>query len=236
MEQIIDNVGIMSLNSNIPTETIIVDENGIRKKVTKKYRTVSEYCCKHTGCPESFSDTKTMNSHAKSCKHKPIIPKCLWYVYSHRRCKFNGLHNGYCTIHNFDYIFKPGGFIDAENQLEPCSHSGVRKYTPSSIKILNDFILCSLVYIWRGNKYTIVEVRDTYAIMKLKDDIPDIINVWGSRESRKNNKGPIIDQIYAFKEFECENRACVCIDNKYLCKECFETTHNTIINSLKPTD
>lgn len=195
-------------------------------------KAVPMYTCSYKGCEELFNTKEIQKFHVKTCKFKPVIKKCHWYV-SGRRCKFRGLYNGYCSRHNNNYKYNPDGFKDEEDQLEPCTYTSRRKYVPTSVSVLNDFMLSSLTYIWKGNKYTIKEVMNTYVIME-NIDMGCTVTVWDPG-SRKTSGGPMITSMYTFKEHECENRAAVLMDDEdYYCEECFEDSYGTVINSLVP--
>lgn len=173
---------------------------------------------------------------SKSIDNKKNVINCKWYVQSGRKCKNRGLRNGYCFMHENEFKYYPQGIKDNEDNYEPCTNNGRKKFIPSNIRQLDDEFLSGIIYYYRNQKYTVENVYDTYAIFKLKDNfINDTLTVWNSREDKKNCKGIIINQIYGFREFECEERATVDMSddtNKY-CTDCFEDVCKTLIDSIQ---
>ena len=163
-----------------------------------------------------------------------ILITCKWYVQSGRRCRNRGLREGYCFMHENNFKYNPKGITNTEGYKEPCTNNTVKKFIPSSIKQLDDVFLGELTYHYKNQKYFIDEIRDTYAVLKLKDKfVEDVLMVWDSKEDKKQCKGILVSQIYAFRQFECEERASVDIgDGNFYCVDCFEYNYKTLINSI----
>lgn len=186
-------------------------------------------------CEEMQKSIDRIQEKIQEMDVKPkIVSNCKWYIRTGRRCKMRGLRDGYCFIHENKYIYNPDGIIDSEGNREPCTNNSRKKFIPTRIKQLDDEILGGLFYIYKGQKYKIKQVCETYAVLELKDKyIDEYIHVWESSKDRKGSSGININQIYTFREFECDERAVVDLDNEeYYCLDCFEDVKNTLIDSI----